>query len=60
MYYCWWVSHNNGKYNKEKANLNKQHNLKSALVHLQDIVSHISSISDLNKICGNGSAKSAY
>ena len=56
----WWVSHNNGK-NKSDQNIsNLKHNLKSCSVYLQDIASHVNSISDLYKLCGDSSAKCIY
>ena len=41
------VNHNFGS---SPNDLNVQHNLKSCSLHLQNIASHVSSISDLNKI----------
>ena len=58
-----WVSHNNDKNKSDKNNLNLKHNLKiekSCSVYLQDIASHVKTVSDLNKLCGDGSAKCIY
>ena len=37
--------------------INLKHNLKSCSAHLQDIASHMNTISDLNKLCFDGSVK---
>lgn len=59
--YQYVVTHNNDKSNSNKNNLNLEHNLKSYLVYLQDVASpHNTIASDLNKLCGDGSAKFIY
>ena len=50
----WWVSHNNVRNNSDKNNSNVECNLKSYSVHLQDIASHVSNISDFNKFYSDG------
>ena len=46
------------KYNNcDKINFDLKRNLKYFSVHLQDIVSHVNTITDLNKLCGDGSVK---
>ena len=48
----WWVYQSNVKNNSDKNNSNLKHNLQFYSVHLQDIASHVSTISNLNKLCG--------
>lgn len=56
-YLEWCVSHNNGKNNSDKNNVNARHKFKYCSVHLQDIFSHINTIAHLNTLCGDGFAK---
>ena len=46
--------------NRDKNNLDIQFNLKSYFIPLQDTASNASSISDLKKLCGDGSTKCIY
>ena len=56
----WRVSHLSGKRNTVNKNINNNIDLKSCSVNLHDIASHVNSVNDLKKLCGNGKAKCIY
>ena len=46
----WWVSHSNGKNNRDKNNLNLKCNKFFCSVHFEDIASHVNTIADPNML----------